>query len=139
MHLRRRSAKHVELDVSAFADVAFLLIIFFILTTTFIKPAGSKVEIPSGASDPEKKTDQDLTLSLTGDAIHYGARGTEMSVDELRAALMRENFPAKPEDKRIVVVNSGPDVPYDLYFKVVMAIDNAGGILALIEEEEATP
>ncbi|GAF94229.1 unnamed protein product [marine sediment metagenome] len=138
-HLRRRTKKHLDLDVSAFADVAFLLIIFFILTTTFLKPAGSKVDIPAGATDPNKKQDANLTISLVGETIHFGPRGREMAIDELRAALLLENFPAKPESRRIVIVNSAPDVPYDLYFKVVMAIDGAGGVLALLEEEESSP
>ena len=42
----------------------------------------------------------------------------------------------KPPGKRIVIVNSTPDVPYELYFEVVMAIHGADGVLALLEEEE---
>jgi biopolymer transport protein ExbD len=136
MALRRRRSKHLELDVSAFADIAFLLIIFFILTTTFSRPAGSKVEIPAGANDPAKNQTTNLTISLVGEVIHYGPRGREMSIEELRETLLREDFASKPEQQRVVIVNSSPDVPYDLYFKVVMAIDQADGVLALLEEEE---
>jgi len=139
MHLRRRTTKHLELDVSAFADIAFLLIIFFILTTTFTRPAGSKVEIPAGANDPAKNQTMNLTISLVSETINYGPRGRKMDIAELRETLLREDFASKPERNRIIIVNSAPDVPYDLYFKVVMAINQADGILALLEEEEETP
>jgi biopolymer transport protein ExbD len=134
--MHRRSRQHLEIDVAAFADVAFLLIIFFILTTTFVKPAGNKLDIPSGAPDPEKKHAKQLTITLTANDINYGPQGEEMTLEELRAALFSENFPAKPPDKRIVILESAPDVPYERYFQVVMTIANADGVLALIEEEE---
>ena len=134
----RRSREHHEIDVAAFADVAFLLIIFFILTTTFVKPAGSKVDIPSGAPDPAKKEQKQLTITLTASEIHYGPKGEKMSLEELRAALWKENFNAKPPDARVVILESAPDVPYEVYFNVVMAITNADGILALVEEEKET-
>jgi len=132
--MRRRSREHYEVDVASFADVAFLLIIFFILTTTFVKPAGNKVEIPSGAPDKSKQTDKQLTITLAGEEIHYGPQGEKMSVEQVRAALWREDFLAKPPERRIVIVESAPDVPYELYFQVVMAISEADGVLALIEE-----
>jgi len=135
VRLRRRTRAQHGIDLSAFADVAFLLIIFFILTTTFVKPAGNKLQIPAGAPDPSKRETKQLTISLSASEIHYGPRGEEMALDELRAALLREDFKAKKPDKRIVILDSAPDVPYELYFQVVMAIANADGVLALIEEE----
>ena len=62
-----------------------------------------------------------------------------MNIEVLRNTLLREDFASQPEPSRIIILNSAPDVPYDLYFKVVMAIDQADGILALLEEEEETP
>ena len=54
MAIARRKRREANIDVTSFSDIAFLLIIFFILTTTFVKPAGRKMEIPSGASNAEK-------------------------------------------------------------------------------------
>ena len=127
-----------EIDVTSFADIAVLLIIFFILTTTFMVPAGNKLEIPSGSTDPAQADQKQLTINLTGTAIRYGFEGRRMSVEELRTALLKENFKAKPPSKRIVIVNSTPDVPYETYFEVVMAISSADGVLALLEEEGKT-
>ncbi|MBM4042345.1 MAG: biopolymer transporter ExbD [Planctomycetes bacterium] len=125
-----------EPDVTSFADIAFLLIFFFILTTTFILPAGSKLDIPAASADPEKAEDKQLTVTLAGEDIHYGPEGEKVTLEELRRSLFGRNFRAKPPDKRIVIVNAKPDVPYELYFDVVMAIHHADGVLALLEEEE---
>ena len=136
MALRRRTPRHLELDVSAFADVAFLLIIFFILTTTFVKPAGSKLDIPAGETGPVSSEEDHLQITLAGETIRYGRTSREVSIEELRTALLQENLTAREPNKRIVLVKSENNVPYGLYYKVVMAIDAADGVLALIEEEE---
>ncbi len=125
-----------EPELTSFADIAFLLIIFFVLTTTFIVPAGSRLEVPAASADPTKAEEKQLTIALTGQDILYGPRAEKMTIEELRRALIAENFRAKPPDKRIVVVNPTPDVPYSLYFEVVTAIHSADGVLALIEEDE---
>ena len=71
MKLQRKNRRESEVDVSSFADVAFLLIIFFILTTTFKVIGGQELNIPSG-EDGESKDQKQLTVSLTGKKIFYG-------------------------------------------------------------------
>ena len=75
MSRRRRGRADAEIDVTAFSDIAFLLIIFFILTTTFVKPFGHKMEIPAGSSDPAEKDETVPTVVLRGDKILYGEKG----------------------------------------------------------------
>ncbi|MBM4031608.1 MAG: biopolymer transporter ExbD, partial [Planctomycetes bacterium] len=48
----RKQRPFFEPEVTSFADIAFLLIIFFILTTTFVVPAGQKLDIPAASADP---------------------------------------------------------------------------------------
>jgi biopolymer transport protein ExbD len=137
MKTRRKDRGLPEINVGSFSDVAFLLIIFFILTTTFVRPAGERLRIPSGTADPAHKDQQKLSVRLSKDNLFYGEKSETMTVDELRAALRREKLPAKPEDQRIVVLESDPDVPYERYFEVVMAITSAGGVLGLVEKDAA--
>jgi biopolymer transport protein ExbD len=129
---KRRSS---EIDVSAFADIAFLMIIFFILTTTFVRTSGNTIEIPSGTTDEEKKEQQQLTVNLKRTGIYYGEKNEELSLDEFRTTLLREDLPSRPEDQRMVIVDSGPDVPYERYYQVLMAISSMGGVVALIDHE----
>jgi biopolymer transport protein ExbD len=132
----RRERGQFDPDVTSFSDIATLLIIFFILTTTFVVPAGGKLDVPSASSDPSKAEEKQLTVTLAGREIHYGPQGEKVTLERLRAALLEQNFRAKPPGQRIVIVNSTPDVPYELYFEVVMAIHGADGVLALLEDEE---
>jgi len=135
--LRRKSRGEATIEVTSFADIAFLLIIFFILTTTFDRPAGNELDIPSGVADKTAQLAKTPTVNLSSTGITWGQGQENLSLDELRFKLLDMNLKAKPADKRVIILNSAADVPYERYFQVVMAIDAADGVLALVEGEEA--
>jgi len=136
MRLARKSRPFPDVDVTSFGDLAFLLIIFFILTTTFVKPMGSRLTIPSGTSDPNRKSDKDFpTINISADRILFNK--DEVSFDELRRKLAGMKLPERREEERIIIVEAAPDVPFDRYFKVVTAVSRSGGILAIVEYEES--
>ena len=55
---RRRSSGPIELNMGPLMDLVFLLLIFFIVTTTFVKETGIEVHRPSAktAAKQEKST-----------------------------------------------------------------------------------
>ncbi len=140
MRMRRRHREDPEINVGSFADVAFLLIIFFILTTELVKPAGEEIAIPSGTPDQSKQVEYP-TVNLRPDGtggleIRYGERAEQLTMMSLRERLMQEDFPKKAEQDRVVVVDSSPEVSWQHYYEVTMAITRAGGVLALIDRGE---
>ena len=136
MPLPRRAPKEATIEVGSFADIAFLLNIFFILTTQFIRPAGSTMEIPSGSTDASKKQETMLTVNVSAERIFYGEKSEPMTLDGLRDRLLKENLRAKPPHQRVVIVDAGRDVPYERYFQIVTAVARAHGVIALVEHEE---
>ena len=135
MKLRRRKRREGEVDVSSFADVAFLLIIFFILTTTFKMIGGQELNIPSG-EDGESKDQKQLTISLTGKEIFYGEDSkSSLTLRQLRVQLADEELSTKKEEQRMVVLESDENVVYQRYYNVMLAIRDADGIVALIERD----
>ncbi len=139
MALKKKIRQNSEIDVSSFSDIAFLLIIFFILTTSVIRMTGQELNIPAGQQSQEKtEEDKILTVNLTPGQIRYGEGDPPpiISFEKLRSQLFEQDFKNKTEDKdRMIILNSAPDVPYDEYFRIVCAISDAGGILALVEED----
>jgi biopolymer transport protein ExbD len=132
----KRKREEPVIDVGAFADIAFLLIIFFILTTTFIKPAGNKMNIPAGSTDTSQKTEKQMTVNLNGSDILWGENEKNMNIQEFRDYLLSLNLKEKEEKDRIIIIDSAADVSYELYYQVVMAITYADGVMALIEHED---
>ncbi len=138
MKSKRRLQLTTEIDVGAFSDIAFLLIIFFILTTSIIRISGQQLDLPTGEQSKEKQKENTLTIYINGARIHYGEADNApvVSLLELRTRLLEADLKNKLDSKeRMVILDSTKDVVYDLYFQVVSTISNAGGILALVEED----
>jgi biopolymer transport protein ExbD len=133
MKLKRKEQANTEIDVGSFSDIAFLLIIFFILTTTFTKIAGNKIEIPSGSTEQSEVEQKQIAVTLSADSILYGEDAKSMSIDELRVTLAKEKFATKEPDARMVVLETDGEVLYERYFQVVMAINDADGVLTLVD------
>jgi biopolymer transport protein ExbD len=136
MQCKRKPIRDSDVNVTSFSDIAFLLIIFFILTTTFVRVAGSRMAIPAGASNPSKTEEKQLTVNLKAGEIRWGEESRQLTLPELRQTLTKENLLAKTPDKRIIIVDSAPEVPYEEYFQVVTAIARAGGVIAIVDQEE---
>lgn len=135
MKIQRKKRPESEVDVSSFSDVAFLLIIFFILTTTFKLIGGQELNIPSG-EDGDSTEQKQLTISLTGKDIFYGEDSkSSLTLRQLRVQLADEELRTKKEDQRMVVLESDENVVYQRYYNVMLAIRDADGIVALIERD----
>ncbi|MHC4253332.1 MAG: ExbD/TolR family protein, partial [Planctomycetota bacterium] len=104
MKARKRELPSASIDVGAFSDIAFLLIIFFILTTSFLKPFGHGLEIPSGSSDESRKDQKQLTVNLRPGEILFGEKGEKVTFERLRELLLAQKFEDKKAEERMVLL-----------------------------------
>ena len=129
----------IEPDLTSFSDIANLLIIFFILTTTLARPWGRTVDMPSAATPPqqEKQQSDTPTVNLMRDRITIAEGGEgekEVTMNELRQYLWKKNFPKMDDKHKSVSVETSDDVPYERYYQVVTAIAAAGGVVAILTD-----
>ena len=131
----------IEPDLTSFSDIANLLIIFFILTTTLARPWGQKVAMPSASTPPQQQNQESdtPTVNITRDRITLSSGGKEgekeMTMSELRQYLWKKNFPSLDNKHKTVSVETANDVPYERYYQVVTAIAAAGGVIAILTDE----
>lgn len=89
MNLKRKTKKEFNIDISSLVDVLFTLLIFFSLTSTFVRESGLKVDLPEASST-------NTMLEVEKVEITIGTEG-KMSmndipvndVDELRSRLSK--------------------------------------------------
>ena len=129
----------IEPDLTSFSDIANLLIIFFILTTTLARPWGRTVDMPSAATPPQEQKQQSdtPTVNLMRDRITIAEGGDgekEVTMNELRQYLWKKNFPKMDDKHKSVSVETSDDVPYERYYQVVTAIAAAGGVVAILTD-----
>lgn len=66
MNLRRHRTEPPRIDITPLIDVVFLMLIFFMVSTTFDKQTQLKVDLPSAASVVDEEDDKE-TIAITID------------------------------------------------------------------------
>jgi biopolymer transport protein ExbD len=109
--------RRVAVDITPLIDVVLMLVIFFMLTTTFVLSPGIEVELPRGQSTQEpRERDAIITMTREGKIFYQDA---QVSLDTLRAALQRAHV-HQPELR--VVIKADTLVPHG---QVVAVMDMA--------------
>lgn len=116
-------------------DLAFNLLIFFVVCVSTDPEKGRPQQVPSASKEnaTEQKT-QNVEVSMTRTTV--SVNGADVPVENLSAKLKELLVgKARPED-RIVVVRSAKDTPYSQWILITGKIERAGGVITLLLEEE---
>ncbi len=127
----------VDPPACASSDIAFTLIIFFLVCAAVQPETGMSQALPKTESKSEKRDQsQNLEVSITSSSIVLN--GNPLNLENFTTSIAAELKKKTREADRIVVVKSAPDTPYPIWLGVSQAIDQAGGILTLELETEKT-
>lgn len=97
---RRANSKNLELNIAPLIDMVFILLIFFLVTTSFLKETGVDISRPT-ASTAVSKTKSTILIGITKDStIHIDRR--EVDIRAVRANV--ERALAENPDGSIVIV-----------------------------------
>ena len=135
-HRKKQAKKHRsgEIPTGSFADIAFLLIIYFLVATTLVKVKSITADLPTGEKQADAQIDKTPTLILRDEEMLFN--DNPVSLDELNQRLAALKLPDKSPGDRIIMLESTDSTRYEVYFHALAAIDAAGGVVALVEEEE---
>jgi biopolymer transport protein ExbD len=143
MPRRPRSSRQApNPPVESFSDIAFLLIIFFILTTTLVPTLGVKTEMPASTKDKseEEKEDKTPSINIKGSQIFFDAGGGEPSPTNLpNLALQLQKLEldkVEEPSKKIVLLETSGGTRYETYYRVIALISQNGGVVGMMSESE---
>lgn len=118
-------------DISPLIDVVFLLLIFFIVTTVFVKETGVAISKPRAASSEDLQK-QAILIAVTDEGrVWHGGR--EIGMDGVRAvvsALLEEDAETP------VVVRADAQAATESTVKVIDAAKLAGAVSVSLATEK---
>ena len=116
-----------EVPTSSMADIAFLLLIFFLVTTTFPKDKGLAVVLPEPGEEAQVSQKNILHLIVQPTGIVEVKRGENEQVQQMRPqeieGLWRSAVTANPN--LIAAVKTHPQAPYKFMIDVLDALHAA--------------
>jgi len=117
MAIKSRNKTKVEFNMASMSDLVFLLLIFFMITSTLISPNAIKLLLPNSNSKTMSK--QNITVYINDEFNYYldKRRIEEENLSEVLAQALREY------DQGTVVLRSDKSVPVQYVVTVIDAVN----------------
>lgn len=133
MKFRKKNKEESEVFTDSLNDILFILLMFFLITTTMANPNVVKVNNPRGTKDTKSK--QNIVVSIDKDQKMYlGQKLIDMNYIDtiLHAEIARVR--KTPLDTPSVVVNADTIAHYGEVFRVMQAAKRAGArVVAVVK------
>jgi len=117
-----------EVPTSSMADIAFLLLIFFLVTTVFPKDAGLEMVLPEESEEVEVSQKNILHILIGANGVVTLRRGESQQEQTVRPddleGIWRQEVTANPN--LIAGVKTHPDAAYRYMVDVLDALQTAG-------------
>ncbi len=90
----RKQREEPRIDLTPMVDVVFLLLIFFMISTTFVESPGISIKLPESTSQTIDREPKEIKvyLSQEGDIFH---RDKQITIDEYKSLLAEFQSDAK--------------------------------------------
>ena len=122
---RRKKQDDPEINLVAMIDVLLVLIIFLMLTTTYTKFSGAKIDLPTAESSvpPAKPESVEIGISISG-RLFVNTEALPDSRIETVASALKSN--AGNNTDAIIVINADAKAPHQSVIDVMQAAQSAG-------------
>jgi biopolymer transport protein ExbD len=121
---RRKPRENVEINLASLIDVVFILLLFFVVTTTFTRETQLKVDLPEAASGtPPEQTELKQLEVLIGADGGFALNGQQLlksDLNSLMAALQKES---DGDNSLPLIISADAKTPHQA---VITAMDAAG-------------
>lgn len=122
MSFRRRGRAEVSVNLTPLIDVVFLLLIFFMVSTTFSRETQLAIDLPE-ASGSEKEQPRELIEVLISEAGDYRVNGRVVADQELRSLQAAIYAVSQGDTLRPLMISADAEASHR---SVVRALDAVG-------------
>jgi biopolymer transport protein ExbD len=128
MQFRKTKRVDPRMDITSLIDVVLLLVVFFMLTTTFIGAPAIKVNLPTSSAKEVSKEQREVKVTITKDGKLYvdpaiSGSGDPISLKELGKVLDKV---ARENPDAVVIIRADENTTHGNVVAVMEAAKNSG-------------
>ena len=121
MALKRRSKVNPNFSMSSMTDIVFLLLIFFMVTSTLIAPNALKLLLPK--SSHQTSASAITTISITED-LNYYVETTQVPLEDIEG-ILQHRFQSQGVEEPTISLHCDQNIPVHAMVRIMnIAKDN---------------
>jgi biopolymer transport protein ExbD len=140
---RNRQRENVDINLASLIDVVFVLLLFFVVTTTFTRETQLRVELPEAASAEQAPADQDklVEVTISADGV-YSVNNHLLPKSDLATLTEAIERESGGDNKLPLAISADGKTPHQA---VITAMDAAGKLgfsqlrMTTVEAAQGTP
>ncbi len=136
MKLHRRRKMSIAVPTTSMGDIAFLLIIFFMVCSNFIKEANIKYK-PPVADELAAVANAPLSIVIDENATIFANGKTFPGASAVEALVEATVKDAATDEERMILFRCDQNVPKNVFEPVLEAITRGGGLLVAVGDKRS--
>ena len=124
--IKRRRGGTLILEITPLIDVVFLLLIFFMLATTFDERSAFKIELPKSTVAKTKSTLKEVQVLVDKNKNTNDSGKSETEELELSAFVSFVSEKLNDSESKDVIVSADKDIDYGFIVEIMSLLKEAG-------------
>lgn len=125
MNFSRAELDRLEVNITPLIDVVFLLLIFFMVTTTFNQQAELRVDLPEASA--EEQTLDVIPIEITIDTAGiYFVNGASLSKNDASGLMQSLQKILDNDEERSVIIRADATTPHQAVVTAMDAVSRLG-------------
>lgn len=121
MKFRRQLRSEDSVNITPLIDVVFLLLIFFMVSTTFTKESHLEINLPEATGDPIPKENEEIEILINAQG-GFAVNGQKLINEQLKTLIAAIDKVSEGDKQLPMVITADAKAPTQ---SVVMAMDAA--------------
>jgi biopolymer transport protein ExbD len=125
MNLRPRRGETPDINLAPLIDVVFLLLIFFMVSTTFDRNSQLAIELPEATVPPQEQNPQSIEVAIDAGGRYY-VNGVELINTQLSSVVQALRKAAAGREQVPIVITADGKSPHQSVVTVMDAARRLG-------------
>lgn len=125
MNLRPEPQDPVDINLTPLIDVVFLLLIFFMVSTTFNRDSELSIELPAASAQPSKRNPDSIEVAIDARGRYY-VNGRPLLNTQSKTVRQALRTAAADHDSPPIIISADANTPHQAVVKIMDAARELG-------------